>query len=509
MSKRVDAIATCPKCSHRFGVELYRSLWTEYPENLALILDDQLNVFQCPKCIAQFEVDFAVMAVNKVKGYSVWFEPIPDPGIDEELPQYAALFGPDSYYVRAPRIADWAEFKRAVVQFESGERPGGTVDTRAFEREESPIVVPEAELWAEEGLAERFLEQLVARLAVENEWSIRNGRSIEWWSGPYRQQVWMETDPVNRIAIQIRTDFARVKDPAYIGLIKSFSKFHSIAGFCRKPDDQAFWQLGSKLYVTPQNAEATCLLAQYVLAIQARHAFLEGGGLMRALRENGKDRAIQDGASGHPQSGAREETAPGLVALVDNLRAGNDDVHAVNDWFHQATDFANQTDYVLRTIDEEEGDFSYEYPFPRATSRLTGNVSMEHRTLGPSIGVLSIFHALPNLDTAVAAQEFELDAANGIDVLGSWQEGGDGFAHMSVVPYALIRAGFGYRAFFANLERSSWITEDLLGYSWEDNLAEAQEFKKRSIDAFLAAVQEEEDRRNRPGFFKRIFGKKG
>jgi hypothetical protein len=67
-------------------------------------------------------VPFALLATNVVAGFAVWYEPEPDPAIDDDVASYEKMFGPGNFYSTAPRVTQWSEFKRVIEEFESGIR---------------------------------------------------------------------------------------------------------------------------------------------------------------------------------------------------------------------------------------------------------------------------------------------------------------------------------------------------------------------------------------------------
>ena len=123
MSKKIGAQIQCASCGHPFNVELYRSLWIDNPANRQLIFSNKVNRFDCPKCRFHIDTYFPFLAVNTKLQLAVWYEPEPDPAIDKDVADYRKHMGADSFYAKAPRIADWETFKARIVQLEN--RPGG------------------------------------------------------------------------------------------------------------------------------------------------------------------------------------------------------------------------------------------------------------------------------------------------------------------------------------------------------------------------------------------------
>ena len=124
MSKTYDGDVECPRCGKEQIFQFFRTLWIEDPDNRALIFDDRLHLFVCRHCGQKVHIDTSFLVTNVPGHFSVWYEPHPDPVIDEETVGYAAMFGEDSFYANAPRIADWEEFKETIEKFERGELVG-------------------------------------------------------------------------------------------------------------------------------------------------------------------------------------------------------------------------------------------------------------------------------------------------------------------------------------------------------------------------------------------------
>lgn len=116
MSKRVEARIQCPSCGLSKQMSLYRSLWVEDQANLALVMSDTLNLFECARCGLREQLPFAVLCTNVKRSIAIWYEPEPDPAVDDDIRQYTARFGPNHFFSRAERIADWEHFKRRLSE---------------------------------------------------------------------------------------------------------------------------------------------------------------------------------------------------------------------------------------------------------------------------------------------------------------------------------------------------------------------------------------------------------
>lgn len=119
MSKRVPARINCPVCKAQFDVKLYRSLWVEYPSNRRLIADNELNLVTCPHCHESTRLEFSVLCTNVQRKIAIWYEPYPDPAVDNDMRQYAQHFGQNSFYAQAPRVRNWEDFKAKLTLMEA------------------------------------------------------------------------------------------------------------------------------------------------------------------------------------------------------------------------------------------------------------------------------------------------------------------------------------------------------------------------------------------------------
>lgn len=136
MSKLLDVKVPCPRCGKTKEMKLYRTIWIEYPENRALVFDDKVNVFTCEKCRFSEKLPIPLLATNAQDHIAVWYEPFPDPQIDEDSRLYAKHMGQNCFYATAPRVREWEEFKQKIVELEqrTGIKPGANFSHEMKER---------------------------------------------------------------------------------------------------------------------------------------------------------------------------------------------------------------------------------------------------------------------------------------------------------------------------------------------------------------------------------------
>ncbi len=125
MSKRLEATVECRNCGHTQHMTLFRTLWVEYSENMSLVLNDMVNEFCCEECKYVERLEFPFLCTNVKRGVAIWYEPYHDEQIDEDIRQYQKHMGANSFYAKAPRIADWETFKAKLLEMnEAGPQPG-------------------------------------------------------------------------------------------------------------------------------------------------------------------------------------------------------------------------------------------------------------------------------------------------------------------------------------------------------------------------------------------------
>ena len=88
MSKLVKIAIECPKCSHQYTGDFFRTIWGEHESNRNMVMEDRINIAKCPSCGHQFHLPLAMMYVDVQKGFAVWWEPSHDPGVDSDSASY-------------------------------------------------------------------------------------------------------------------------------------------------------------------------------------------------------------------------------------------------------------------------------------------------------------------------------------------------------------------------------------------------------------------------------------
>lgn len=124
MSQRIKIAIECPNCHGHYEQDFFRTLWGENENLRKSVMTDKVNIAECPHCHHKFHLPLAMLYVDAVKKFAVWWEPVYDSQIDEMTAGFSRMLGPGNYYETAPRITDWNEFKEIINKYYSGELKG-------------------------------------------------------------------------------------------------------------------------------------------------------------------------------------------------------------------------------------------------------------------------------------------------------------------------------------------------------------------------------------------------
>lgn len=124
MSQQLDIIVNCPNCGNEYRAKLFRTVWGEHESLREKVMNDKINILDCPYCHHSFHAPMAMLYVDAVEKFAIWWEPTYDAQIDEITAGFSRMLGPGNYYENAPRITDWHEFKETINKYYRGELKG-------------------------------------------------------------------------------------------------------------------------------------------------------------------------------------------------------------------------------------------------------------------------------------------------------------------------------------------------------------------------------------------------
>jgi hypothetical protein len=101
------------------------------------MLNDRVNVFSCDKCKHTERLEYPFLCTNVNKGLAIWYEPYHDEQIDADVEMYRKHMGANSFYAKAPRIADWNAFKAKFLEMEAAGPQRGQEPIKSKESQEA------------------------------------------------------------------------------------------------------------------------------------------------------------------------------------------------------------------------------------------------------------------------------------------------------------------------------------------------------------------------------------
>lgn len=103
---------------------LFQKVWIENPDLRQQLFNDELNVAHCEHCGLHARVASTMLVTNVPQNFAVWYEPKPDPSVDQFNANMERVYGQGNFYSEAPRVDSWEAFKETIQKFERGERVG-------------------------------------------------------------------------------------------------------------------------------------------------------------------------------------------------------------------------------------------------------------------------------------------------------------------------------------------------------------------------------------------------
>ena len=101
------------------------------------MLNDRINVFSCDKCKHTERLEYPFLCTNVKKRLAIWYEPYHDAQIDADVEMYRKHMGANSFYAKAPRIADWDAFKAKFLEMETAGPQQGQEPIKSKESREA------------------------------------------------------------------------------------------------------------------------------------------------------------------------------------------------------------------------------------------------------------------------------------------------------------------------------------------------------------------------------------
>lgn len=321
-------------------------------------------------------------------------------------------------------------------------------------------------------LGQILIDTVYERMEVDAEWSVREPRGFTWWANRLKQRMWVEEpfddDGMEIWRVHCRTDLIRGFEgtPKNLQMLDEIAMFSTLSGYARDPGDKARLQLASSMYFHEQTADWVAEMMAWVAPIQNFEAHTACDALANL------DQGWSVDESSHPNSGERPQP-DNMLDLVAMIVApqGQEPSRFAGPEMLRVQNMLDGPPSLL-TTGSAEG-IGAEYPFPGLSMLMQAATKEANPRMGH--GMLTTLKLPGNPEdtlplTGVEFNELELRSLTRSHFLGSWCTGpGEVRTFVGFAPNCLFSPATIERLIMSNMMRAHWITQELLGYRWEEH----------------------------------------
>jgi hypothetical protein len=364
-------------------------------------------------------------------------------------------------------------------------------------------------------------------MQIDSKWTVWGPRGFTWWGWHFAQRVWAEPpfqdDGFSLSRVHARTDVwddfdGRDQQMMLLGIGGMATTMY---GFIQSAERPSCIQLASSVYVHAEILDWMRNLFSMAVATQvAEGAILSG--------MPGDLYGMRPAKSAHPESGPRVQMDDMLNIIRDVVSPKGEARSAyAGEEMRELLALLNKPPCVLATGDRRS--ISAEFPYPNSTSLIQLETEDKNPRVGngllalltipdgahngasrPSAGTNDIVQALEKgVDawrasgrSALKLNAREIASSTRAHFLGSWRQSDKGLTYASFYPNCLYRRGCLQNLAMNHIMRARWISEDVLGYGWEEHFQEALQ---RKVATLRRAGQDEHAKKR--GFLAGLFGK--
>jgi hypothetical protein len=349
-----------------------------------------------------------------------------------------------------------------------------------------------------ERIGEEVLDFVSSTMEIEPEWSIRRPGELTWWAGDLQQRIVARVSPDPNpedgefVQILIETDVVR-QNPISDELAEyaiSLNRVATYSGLAPRDGDHSVLALSATVAAWPDTVQKRKKLVLFIATVQLAEAY----GIAAEIEEQ---MGVPRASSVHPTSGARARAEKKIDELWRlswdppdptelNGPTGELPSRFAGPQMEECVAELEGSRCVLCTGDESE--MAAEFPFGGKTSIIelqtkaiherrlvTGLLILERYPVGISDGIS------PQKCLALAAME--RDARLPCAGIGGWTISKDGvLAHAAFLPNSAVRLSHPFDWLSAAAKRAQWLTEVVLGLSWNEYFDESLRNKRETLE---------------------------
>jgi hypothetical protein len=329
-----------------------------------------------------------------------------------------------------------------------------------------------------------LLDDLIAGMQIDEEWSVRQARSIKWWGYDLAQTIWVDEpieDPDISVAkIHAKTEIWKIAsdDPKIEKFIGWLNTQASLNGLIYEKE-RATLSLYCSVYIHRQNIAGTGTIFKAATAIQAADALIKGNLTSEWMHEL----PLERNSTEHPANGGRHYYDSMTDIIKDYFRPKGD----------KGSPFGEADFTALKNIDSNpsimtnagENGVTAEFPvMEHGPSSIKFMVDDDNYSPGTALFQADNQEKHPQLGSGCLIKltlpigENECEVANSLNLLemsgnnqthffGSWCKGPNGITYISFIPAAIYQPNLLSLIFHSYATKAQWATNILLNIDGE------------------------------------------
>lgn len=322
------------------------------------------------------------------------------------------------------------------------------------------------------------LDDLIDGMNIDNEWSMRQARSIKWWGYDLAQTIWVdepiEEPDISVAKIHAKTDIwkdvsAGPETETFVSLLNMQASLNGLI----YEKEKATISLYCSAYIHKENRSFIGTMFKLASAIQAADALIKANIPIESLNEIQMVR----NSTKHPTSGVRDHYDDMTEIIKDFVRPHGD----------KESPFCEADFTALKNIDSnpsimtnaDESGVTAEFPVMEH-GHSSINVMMDDATYSPGTALFQatneedhpqlgsgcfIKMTLPigknDADVANSLNLLEMSGNNQTHFLGGWCKGPEGITYVSFLPTAIYRPRLLNGLFHNYSGKAEWATKFL------------------------------------------------
>jgi hypothetical protein len=336
------------------------------------------------------------------------------------------------------------------------------------------------------GLA--VINKIYDQMAIDAKWSVWEPRGFTWWGWHSPQRIWAEPGVDDRgfrlyrlyAAAELFDGFENTDEQVVV--LNHLTKYMTLSGIVAPKRRPGRIELVASVYVHEEIVDWARLLFGTAVVMQAAEAAFIAGELPST-----ESAGLRPVISAHPQSGPRTEMDD-MLNIFNRVNAEGQSPSRYAGVEMEQLVAALQQPPCVEANGEKTG-LTAEFPYPGYTSLLRLITTEKDPRAGNGLFVLLTIPEGKN-DVATARQaletnRIELNSVTWTHFLGCWCASERGLTYAAFYPNFIHRAGCLQNIAMATVTRARWLTEEVMGFSWDEHFEEAFEQKKAIMSHVL------------------------